>query len=58
MIAMRDEDLERLRSRNALGWLLAASGWFLALSMGVAVYAADLQAETRGSQAAGMEVRP
>lgn len=58
MIAIHPADLERLRSRAALGWLLAASGWFLALSLGAAAYVTDLQARGRTAQAAGMEVRP
>lgn len=47
MIALRDEDYERLRSRAALYGLLAVCGWLTAFASLSAVYIADMQAKAR-----------
>lgn len=47
MIALRDEDYQRLRSRAALGWLLAVCGWLTASMSLSAAYIADMQAKAR-----------
>ncbi len=48
MIAIHPDDLERLRSRAALGWLLAVCGWLTAGMSLSAAYIADMQAKARG----------
>lgn len=47
MIALRDEDYERLRSRAALYGLLAICGWFAAFASFAAVYLTEAQAKAR-----------